>query len=84
MVDTNYGPVQVKITVVGGRVTRSIAAQVPWSGGRDRAINSQAVPILNDEAVRAQSAAIDMVSGATFTSGGYIRSLQAAIDLAHL
>ena len=84
VVNTNYGPVQVKITVVGGRVTKSVAAQVPWSGRRDQEINAQAVPILNAEAVRAQSAAIDMVSGATYTSGGYIHSLQAALDRAHL
>ena len=84
VVGTNYGPVQVKITVVGGKLTKSIAAQVPWSGSRDREINSQAVPVLNSEAVRAQSASIDMVSGATFTSEGYIQSLQAALDRAHL
>jgi len=84
VINTNYGPVQVKITVLGGRLTTSVAAQVPWRGRRDQEINAQAVPILNAEAVRDQSAGIDMVSGATYTSEGYILSLQAAIDRAHL
>lgn len=83
-VSTRYGNVQVRITVSGGRVTTSEVTQVPWSSGHDRQINAQAVPILNQEAVDAQSASIDMVSGATYTSEGYIQSLQSAIDQAHL
>jgi len=47
-------------------------------------INSHAVPILNQEAVSAQSAKIDTISGATYTSDGYAQSLQSAIDKAHL
>ena len=81
---TRYGAVQVQITVSGGRVTDSGVTQVPWSNGRDQQINSYAVPILGDEAVQAQSAGIDMVSGATYTSEGYIQSLQSAIDRAGL
>lgn len=83
-VDTRFGPVQVQITVVGGTVTRSVVTQVPWNDPRDQEINSQAVPILNQEAVQAQSADIDMVSGATFTSDGYLQSLQSALDQAKL
>jgi uncharacterized protein with FMN-binding domain len=83
-IDTNYGPVQVQITVVDGKVTRSKVTQVPWNDRRDQEINGYAVPILNQEAVQAQSGTIDMVSGATFTSDGYIQSLQSAIDQAHL
>lgn len=83
-VSTEYGDVQVQITVQGGRVTASTAVQVPWDNARDRRINSNAVPILNGEAVAAQSAQIDMVSGATYTSQGYVESLQAALDQAHL
>ena len=83
-VDTQYGPVQVRITVAGGKVTSARVTQVPWNGGTDQQINGHAVPILNKEAVQAQNATIDMVSGATFTSGGYIQSLQSAIDRAHL
>ena len=81
---TPYGPVQVRITVKGGQITRSEVLQVPWSGGHDQMINSHAVPILNQETVQSQSSSIDMVSGATYTSQGYIGSLQSAIDQAQL
>ena len=67
-----------------GKITASEVLQVPWSNGRDQMINSLAVPVLNQEAVDAQSSSIDMVSGATFTSQGYIGSLQSAIDQANL
>ncbi len=83
-INTRYGPVQVQIIVENGKITKSIVTQVPWSNGRDQQINSQAVPVLNSEAVSAQSASIDMVSGATYTSNAYIQSLQSAIDQAHL
>ena len=81
---TRFGAVQVEITVHGGEITESAVTQVPWSDRRDQQINSYAVPILNQEAVQAQSAGIDMVSGATYTSEGYIQSLQSAIDQANL
>ena len=84
VVSTRYGNVQVQITVEGGQVTKSIVLQVPWSNGKDQQINSRAVPTLNAETVQAQSADINMVSGATYTSKGYIESLQAALDQAHL
>ena len=83
-VQTQFGPVQVQITVSDGTITKSEVLQVPWGNGRDQEINSQAVPILNSEAVQSQSAQIDMVSGASFTSNGYITSLQSAIDQANL
>lgn len=75
---------QVQITVEDGKVTKSIVLQVPWNDRKDQEINSRAVPTLNAETVQAQSADIDMVSGATYTSKGYIESLQAALDQAHL
>ena len=83
-ISTRFGDVQVQITVVGGKVTKSTVTQVPWNDRRDQEINSYAVPILNGEVVTAQSANIDMVSGATYTSDGYIQSLQSALDQAHL
>jgi uncharacterized protein with FMN-binding domain len=83
-IDTRFGPVQVQITVSGGVIDTSIVTQVPWSDHRDQEINSYAVPILNSEAVEAQSSDIDMVSGATITSRAYIASLQSAIDQAGL
>ncbi|MER5406922.1 FMN-binding protein [Streptomyces sp. NPDC002769] len=78
---TQYGPVQVRITVSGGKVTRSEVVQIP-SGGRSTEVSNSSVPRLNQEAVAAGSADIDAVSGATYTSAGYKKSLQSALDKA--
>ncbi|MFD5570537.1 FMN-binding protein [Streptomyces cadmiisoli] len=78
---TEYGPVQVRVTVQGGKITRAEAVQAP-SGGRSTEITADAVPRLNEAAVAAGSADIDAVSGATYTSGGYKQSLQSALDQA--
>ncbi|WP_239405288.1 FMN-binding protein [Frankia sp. Cj3] len=83
-VNTRWGVVQVQITVNAGRIVNAGTVQVPDHNPRDVEINRVAVPILNSEAVAAQNAKIDVVSGATVTSDGYIRSLQSAIDAAHL
>jgi uncharacterized protein with FMN-binding domain len=83
-VQTRWGPVQVRITVVGGKITASEAVVYPNGNREDEQINSFALPVLNQEVVSAQSANIDMVSGATVTSEGYLTSLQSAIDQAHL
>jgi uncharacterized protein with FMN-binding domain len=80
--DTIYGPVQVQITVKNGKVTAAQAVEYPQGSPRDQQINSYAIPVLNQEAVSASSASIDAVSGATYTSGGYITSLQSALDKA--
>jgi uncharacterized protein with FMN-binding domain len=82
--DTEWGPVQVQITVTNGKITAAQTTQVPDNNRRDQEINSYAVPILNQEALQAQSAKIDAISGATVTSDGYIQSLQSAIDQANL
>ncbi|MFI6847549.1 FMN-binding protein [Kitasatospora sp. NBC_00085] len=79
---TRYGPVQVRITLSGSRITTVDVIKYPTEDRRDREINSSALPLLNQEAIAAQSAGIDVVSGATFTSQGYIRSLQSALDQA--
>ena len=81
---TRWGPVQVQITVAEGRVVAAQALQQPDGNHRDVEINAYAVPQLNAEAVSAQSASIDSVSGATVTSAGYITSLQSALDAADL
>ena len=78
-VDTNYGPVQVQITVSDGKITQANGNDMGGSS-----IGEDAIPQLNQEAVDAQSANIQGVSGATYTSQGYIQSLQEAIDSAHL
>ncbi|KDA05001.1 FMN-binding protein [Microbacterium sp. CH12i] len=79
---TRYGPVQVQITVSGGQVSDVQAVNYPNSNGRDRQINGTAIPRLVSETIQAQSSQIQMVSGATYTSGGYLSSLQSAIDQA--
>ncbi|POX49645.1 FMN-binding protein [Streptomyces sp. Ru71] len=78
---TQYGPVQVRITVSDGRIVRAEAVQAP-KGGRSDQKTALAVPRLNQEAVAAGSADIDAVSGATYTSEGYRKSLQSALDQA--
>jgi uncharacterized protein with FMN-binding domain len=83
-VDTRWGPVQVAITVSGGRITNATAVVYPNGNSRDQQINAYALPVLAQEVVAAQSAHIDHVSGATVTSGGYIGSVQSAIDQANL
>ncbi len=80
--ETRRGPVQVRVTFQGARILEVNAIVLPTGSQRDAAINDYAVPILQDESVAAQSANIDMVSGATLTSEGYRASLQSAIDLA--
>jgi uncharacterized protein with FMN-binding domain len=81
-VQTQYGPVQVRITVKNGKLTDVTAVTYPQDSPRDQEINSYAVPQLNREALAAQSANIDAVSGATYTSQGYQQSLQSALDSA--
>jgi len=82
--DTQWGPVQVQITVRSGKITRARAVQYPQGNGNDAQINNYALPILDQQVVQKQTAAIDTISGATVTSGGYLQSLQSAIDQAHL
>jgi uncharacterized protein with FMN-binding domain len=76
---TQYGPVQVRITVSGGKITKAEAVQAPKGGTSDQK-TALSVPKLNQEAVAAGSADIDSVSGATYTSEGYKKSLQSALD----
>lgn len=81
-VDTRYGPVQVQIKVTSGKVVSATAIVYPTNDPRDQQINAYAIPALNQEATSAGSASIDMISGATFTSEGYVQSLQSALDKA--
>nr|WP_119612496.1 FMN-binding protein [Streptomyces acidiscabies] len=77
---TRYGPVQVRVTVSAGRITGVTVLAHPDGNPRDEQINAYAVPLLTRETLTAQSARVDTVSGATYTSGGYRRSLQSALD----
>ncbi|MGW1559007.1 FMN-binding protein [Streptomyces sp. NPDC002144] len=81
-IQTRWGPVQVKITLKSGKLTDVTAVQYPTDNPRDQEINSYALPRLRSEALQAQSANIDTVSGATYTSDGYRQSLQSALDSA--
>jgi len=80
-VSHKYGTVKVTITVASGRMTNATAAYTASSQLSEK-INSDAMPKLRSEALAAQSANIDTVSGATYTSGAYRSSLQAALDRA--
>jgi uncharacterized protein with FMN-binding domain len=79
---TRWGPVQVEITVQSGKITDVSVLQQPNGNQRDVEINDQALPVLISDTLDAQSAKIDMVSGATVTSDGYLTSLQSALDQA--
>jgi uncharacterized protein with FMN-binding domain len=81
---TQWGPVQVELTVAGGSITDVSVLQYPSGNPQDEQINSYALPQLIQETLDAQSSSIDMVSGATVTSTGYLQSLQSAIDQANL
>jgi len=80
VVQTRWGPVQVQITISGGQITAVDVLQYPQGNGKDQQINAYALPILVQDTISAQSADIDMVSGATVTSEGYLQSLQSALD----
>jgi uncharacterized protein with FMN-binding domain len=81
---TRWGDVQVSITVTNGKITDVAVPVYPSGNGKDQQINAYALPILRQETLDAQNANIDTVSGATVTSDGYLQSLQAALDAAHL
>jgi uncharacterized protein with FMN-binding domain len=79
-VNTPYGPVQVRITKTNGKLTDVAALQLPNADPQSQQIASYAAPLLRGEALKAGSAKIDIISGATYDSQGYAQSLQAALD----
>jgi uncharacterized protein with FMN-binding domain len=79
---TQWGPVQVELTMDGDTITDVSVVQYPSGNGKDQEINAYALPILVQETLDAQDSDIDMVSGATVTSVGYQQSLQSALDQA--
>jgi uncharacterized protein with FMN-binding domain len=83
-VSTRFGAVQVAITVQGGAITDVIALQLTDKEQRSVQISNAAAPILRSEVLASQSAQVDSVSGATYTSEAYLTSLQSAIDQAGL
>jgi uncharacterized protein with FMN-binding domain len=83
LAQVKWGPVQVAVVMSGGRITEVQVLQHPTGNKKDEQVNGMALPRLREETLAAQSADIDTVSGATFTSDGYRRSLQSALDAAH-
>lgn len=84
LVGTPYGNVQVQVVTSGSRITDVRAVHLTDANQHSRDISAGAAPQLRLEALHSQSASIDTVSGATYTSEGYRQSLQAALDQAHL
>ena len=80
---TEWGDVQVEVTLIGGEIVDVVAVQIP-SGRKSTFINDQAEPLLEAQAIEIQAADLDIVSGATYTSITYADSLQAALDQAAL
>ena len=83
VIPTQFGDIQVRVVESGGKIVDVKALQLPSDRRRSREISQYSEPILHDEALQAQSAQIDTVSGATYTSGAYRESLQSAIDRAN-
>jgi uncharacterized protein with FMN-binding domain len=79
-VDTPYGAAQVRVTVADGRITGVEAVQLQGNDPKSVAISSAAEPLLRESALSKQSADVDVVSGATFTSASYAQSRQSALD----
>jgi uncharacterized protein with FMN-binding domain len=79
---TPFSIIQLRVTLTGGELTRVETLELSGDNARTEAINARAEPILREEALKAGSADIDVVSGATYTSRSYRKSLQAAIDRA--
>jgi uncharacterized protein with FMN-binding domain len=80
--DNPYGTIQVRVTLNGGRITDVSTVQSPNDRGRSVEIAQQSLPVLRQEVLRAQSAQIDVVSGASYDSQGYAQSVQSALDKA--
>jgi uncharacterized protein with FMN-binding domain len=81
---TRWGPVQVQVTLTDGKITDVTTLQYPNGDRRSQSISSQVIPWLQDEALQVQSAQINGISGATYTSGGFKASLASALQKAGL
>ena len=80
IVNTQYGTVQVELTFKGTTITDVKALKLTDQGGRSVQISNYAAPILRNEVLKSQSANVASVSGATYTTDGYLTSVQSAID----
>jgi uncharacterized protein with FMN-binding domain len=82
LASTQYGPMQVQVTLAGTKITKVTVLQRTNDGAESDQIDANAIPKLTSETLAAQSAHVDAVSGASYTSSGYIQSLQSALDQA--
>lgn len=80
--DNPYGTVKVQVVLDGKKIVDVQAVSLPQTEPRSISLNERAIPQLRQEVLTKQSATVDTVSGATFTSEGYLNSLQAALDAA--
>jgi len=80
--DAYYGNVQVAVTVAGGKITKVSFLQYPHTHSTSVVLNQFALPDLRQEAIKAQSSDVQIISGATFTSQAFIKSLSTALDQA--
>ncbi len=83
VVSTQFGDVQLRATFANGKLTDVVPLALPNDRPRSAEISQQAEPLLRQEALQAQSAQIDLLSGATYTSEAYAQSLQAILDSVH-
>ena len=83
VVANQYGDVQVAVVLNGTKIVDVKALQMPFDRARSQDISTQAAPLLHDEVIQAQSAQIQTIGGATYTSESYAESLQSALDKAH-
>ena len=83
-VQTRYGAVQVSVTVKNGKITKVTAPVYPVGTFRDQQINSQAIPLLEQEVIQAQSSNINNITGASYTAQGFYDSLVTALAKAGL
>ena len=81
---TRWGPVQIRLTIAAGKITKVAVLQYPNGNSLDLQIANYAFPRLIQQTISSQGAQVDMVSGATYTSTGYLQSLQSALDQANL
>jgi uncharacterized protein with FMN-binding domain len=79
---TQYGNVQLKVTVAGGKITKIEALQLPSNDPKSQEIGAYAEPLLTQSALSKQDGTVDAVSGATYTTNGYASALQSALDKA--
>lgn len=83
-VNTRFGSVQVQVTIASGQITDVTALHLTDADGRSVQISNRAAPLLREEVLASQSASVSNISGATYTTRGYLSSLQSALDQAGL